>query len=108
MTGSRAAATREPRQVRKEAALNAARRVPRIGLVRADRLDGPANVPVDGGCTANDLCSHCEARRMLTMAVGQSDDVDPAVAVAEAIDQCRQQLDGREPSAGILFAAQDI
>ena len=32
--GSRAAATREPRQVRKEAAINAARRVPRIGLVR--------------------------------------------------------------------------
>ena len=26
---------------------------------------------------------------MLTMAVGQSDDVDPAIAVDEAIDQCR-------------------
>ena len=35
--GSRAAATREPRQVRKEAALSAARRVPRTGLVRAGR-----------------------------------------------------------------------
>ena len=51
-TGSRAAATREPRQVRKEAALNAARRVPRIGLVRAGCFDGHAGVPVDGGCTA--------------------------------------------------------
>ena len=42
--GSRAAATREPRQVRKEAALSAARRVPRIGLVRADRFGGPTDV----------------------------------------------------------------
>ena len=42
--GSRAAATREPRQVRKEAALSAARRVPRTGLVRADRLVGHADV----------------------------------------------------------------
>ena len=41
--GSRAAATREPRQVRKEAALSAARRVPRTGLVRADRFGGPAS-----------------------------------------------------------------
>ena len=51
--GSRAAATREPRQVRKEAALSAARRVPRIGLVRADRSGGPTGVSVDRGCTAN-------------------------------------------------------
>ena len=50
--GSRAAATREPRQVRKEAALSAARRVPRTGLVRADRFVGHADVSVDGGCTA--------------------------------------------------------
>ena len=42
--GSRAAATREPRQVRKEAALSAARRVPRTGLVRADRFGGRASV----------------------------------------------------------------
>ena len=40
---------------------------------------------------------------MLTMAVGQSDDVEPAVAVAEAIDQCRVTLQGRQPQAGILF-----
>jgi DNA polymerase-3 subunit gamma/tau len=51
--GSRAAATREPRQVRKEAAINAARRVPRTGLVRVDHFVGHADVPVDGGCTAN-------------------------------------------------------
>jgi len=44
---------------------------------------------------------------MLTMAVGQSDDVDPAVAIAEAIDQCRATLDGRQPQAGILFIAFD-
>ena len=44
---------------------------------------------------------------MLKMAVGQSDDVDPAVAVAEAIEQCRAQLDGLAPRAGILFVAQD-
>ena len=41
------------------------------------------------------------------MAVGQSDDVDPAAAIAEAVEQCRAQLDGREPVAGILFAAPD-
>ena len=44
---------------------------------------------------------------MLTMAVGQSDDVDSSVAVAEAIQQCRDQLDGRIPAAGILFIAFD-
>ncbi len=44
---------------------------------------------------------------MLTMAVGQSDDVEPAVAVAEAIDQCRATLQGRQPQAGILFIAFD-
>ena len=42
--GSRAPATREPRQVRKEAAISAARRVPRIGLVRVGRLVGHADV----------------------------------------------------------------
>ena len=50
--GSRAAVAREPRQVRKEAALSAVRRVPRIGLVRVVRLDGPTCGVVDGGCTA--------------------------------------------------------
>lgn len=45
---------------------------------------------------------------MLTMAVGQSDDIDAATAVADAIDQCRAQLAGRTPQAGILFAALDV
>src|SRR6185295_14317486 len=39
-TGSRAAATREPCQVRKEAALSDPRRVPRNGLVRVARPGG--------------------------------------------------------------------
>ena len=43
--GSRAAVTREPRQVRKEAAISAARRVPRIGLVRVGFFEGHASVP---------------------------------------------------------------
>jgi len=42
---------------------------------------------------------------MLTMAVGQSDDVDPAAAVAEAIEQCRGQLAGKIANAGILFVS---
>ena len=56
--GSRAAATREPRQVRKEAAISAVRRVPRTGLVRADLLGGHVSVVVDGGCTATSCPLH--------------------------------------------------
>ena len=52
-TGSRAAATREPCQVRKEAALSGDRRVPRNGLVRAAGVGGRGSVLIDGGCTAN-------------------------------------------------------
>ena len=44
---------------------------------------------------------------MLTMAVGHSDDVDAADAIAIAIDQCRAQLDGLAPQAGFLVAAFD-
>jgi hypothetical protein len=44
---------------------------------------------------------------MLTMAVGQSDDVDPADAIAGAIEQCRAALAGRQPQAGLLFTAFD-
>ncbi len=44
---------------------------------------------------------------MLTMAVGQSDDVDPIDAIATAIDQCRASLGGLSPQAGILFSAFD-
>jgi hypothetical protein len=39
------------------------------------------------------------------MAVGQGDDVDPADAIATAIDQCREALAGHAPQAGVLFAA---
>jgi len=45
--------------------------------------------------------------RMLRMAVGQSDDVDGVAAVREAIEQCREQLGGDEPRAGLLFATFD-
>src|SRR6478735_398628 len=44
---------------------------------------------------------------MLTMAVGQGDDVDPSDAIATAIDQCRAALGGQSPQAGILFSAFD-
>jgi hypothetical protein len=42
---------------------------------------------------------------VLTMAVGQSDDVEPAAAIREAIAQARAQLGGLTPTAGLLFAA---
>ncbi|HEX2754503.1 MAG TPA: FIST N-terminal domain-containing protein, partial [Candidatus Limnocylindrales bacterium] len=41
------------------------------------------------------------------MAVGHSDDVDAADAIAIAIDQCRAQLGGIVPQAGVLVAAFD-
>jgi hypothetical protein len=41
------------------------------------------------------------------MAVGHSDDVDLADAIAAVIDQCRAALGGLSPQAGILFAAYD-
>ena len=44
---------------------------------------------------------------MLRMAVGHSDDIDAADAIAIAIDQCRAQLDGLAPQAGFLVAAFD-
>lgn len=44
---------------------------------------------------------------MLRMAVGHSDDVDAADAVAIAVDQCRAQLNGLAPQAGFLVAAFD-
>jgi len=44
---------------------------------------------------------------MFTMAVGQSDDVDAVAAVAAAIEQCRAQLNGLQPQAGLLFVAYD-
>jgi hypothetical protein len=44
---------------------------------------------------------------MLTMAVGHSDDVDADDAITIAIDQCRDQLKGLAPKAGIMIAAFD-
>jgi len=44
---------------------------------------------------------------MFTMAVGQSDDVDPVRAIDAAIAECRAQLDGLAPRAALLFAALD-
>ena len=41
---------------------------------------------------------------MFTMAVGHSDDVDAHDAIHAAIDECRAQLGGRRPKAGLLFA----
>ncbi len=46
-------------------------------------------------------------RAMLRMAVGQSDDVDGVEAVRAAIEQCREQLGGEAPRAGLLFATFD-
>jgi hypothetical protein len=44
---------------------------------------------------------------MLRMAVGHSDEVDAADAIAIAIGQCRDQLGGLAPQAGFLVAAFD-
>jgi hypothetical protein len=44
---------------------------------------------------------------VLTMAVGQSDEVEPRDAIAAAIEQCRASLGALTPQAGILFAAFD-
>src|SRR5262245_53887710 len=44
---------------------------------------------------------------MFRMAVGHSDDIDPAVAIESAIAECRIGLDGAEPRAGLLFAGFD-
>ena len=42
------------------------------------------------------------------MAVGHSDDVDSAAAIAEVIEECRAGLGGLAPQAGIMFAAFDV
>jgi hypothetical protein len=42
---------------------------------------------------------------MLRMAVGHSDELDPAEAIGIAIDQCRASLDGAQPQAGLLLAS---
>jgi hypothetical protein len=44
---------------------------------------------------------------MFKMAVGQSDEVEPADAIAAAIDACHAGLGDLEPQAGILFSSFD-
>ena len=44
---------------------------------------------------------------MFTMAVGQSDEVAPADAIAAAITECKSALGDLRPQAGILFSAFD-
>ena len=44
---------------------------------------------------------------MFRMAVGQSDEVEPADAIAAAIEACRLVLGDLRPQAGILFSAFD-
>lgn len=44
---------------------------------------------------------------MFRMAVGQSDEVEPADAIAAAIEACRAELGDLQPQAGILFSAFD-
>ena len=45
---------------------------------------------------------------MLSVAVGHSYDPDAAEAIAEILDQCEAQLQGKVPQAGLLFAAIDF
>ena len=44
---------------------------------------------------------------MLKMAVGQSDEFDPGIALGAALEQCRLQLAGAVPKAAIVFSAFD-
>ena len=41
------------------------------------------------------------------MAVGHSDELDPADAADEVVAACRESLDGLEPAGAILFASFD-
>jgi len=50
--GSCAETAREPRQIRKEAAVNGRRFVPQASLIRANARVRVRDVAIDGGCTA--------------------------------------------------------
>jgi len=50
--GSCAEPAREPRQVRKEAAVSGRRFVPQASLIRAKTRERVRGVVIDGGCTA--------------------------------------------------------
>ena len=41
---------------------------------------------------------------MILASLGQAEHIDTQVAVKQAINQCRQQLQGHSPQAGIVFA----
>jgi hypothetical protein len=45
---------------------------------------------------------------MLRMAVGHSNDPDPADAASDVVRQCREQLDGLEPDVALLLATIDM
>ena len=45
---------------------------------------------------------------MLTVAVGQSNDIDATAAAAEVTRQCERALGGRSPRAGLIFASIDL
>jgi hypothetical protein len=45
---------------------------------------------------------------MLKMAVGHSVSFEPVSAVTEALDQCRESLDGIEPQAAVMFVGPDL
>ncbi|MEE9533826.1 MAG: FIST N-terminal domain-containing protein [Acidimicrobiia bacterium] len=49
-----------------------------------------------------------EENTMLKMAVGHSDSFEPVSAVTEALDQCRESLDGIEPQAALMFVGPDL
>ncbi len=40
----------------------------------------------------------------MKMAIGHSDDINSEDATASILEQCRQQLSGQVPAAGMLFA----
>ncbi len=97
-TGSRAAATREPCQVRKEAALSGDRRVPRNGLVRVAGVGGRGSVLIDGGCTANSSLDTARRRS----AVDRRDPAPGALPPLAGPDVLRD----RRPGGGRRHAAQ--
>src|SRR5438445_1705512 len=54
--GSCAEAIREPRQIRKEAAVSGRRSVPQASLIRANARARVRDAAIDGGCTAFFAC----------------------------------------------------
>src|SRR6185503_18652630 len=69
--GSCAAPAREPRQIRKEAAVSGSRRVPQASLIRAARVGVPEMSAIDGGCTAFPSLDGWEMRLWESLAISQ-------------------------------------